>query len=156
MKAKKSENGSSFDVLEYNSDGTSAVVKTDIYLMDEDPLPDSTPNDVLVWYDNHQDEAGLADAFAAVSNKYWWIAGDLDFFDRKTLEFEEALRITKEWEAVHNKLERKICGILKKEGYRIPRRGRIHVLVHFMARYGYQNGSGWWIRTIPGESMLLS
>lgn len=43
-------------------------------------------------------------------------------------------------------LHDKIITILKAEGLLIPDDGRIEALYPFMARNGYRDGRGWWIK----------
>ena len=44
-----------------------------ILIMGFEPDPERTPEDVRQWYSQDRSEAGLAKAFAAASNKFWWV-----------------------------------------------------------------------------------
>lgn len=93
----------------------------------------------------------MAKAFAAASNKFWWVEDNIYDYPEGTPEHQEACRITDAWGAVMDELEHEIFAILRREGVEIPKTGRIGVLVPFMERNGYCDRGGWWVPKKPGK-----
>ena len=122
-----------------------------ILIMGFEPDPERTPEDVRQWYSQDRSEAGLAKAFAAASNKFWWVEDNIYDYPEGTPEHQEACRITDAWGAVMDELEHEIFAILRREGVEIPKTGRIGVLVPFMERNGYCDRGGWWVPKKPGK-----
>ena len=120
------------------------VVKEDIYVLAEEPLPGATPEMVREWYAENNGEQALAIAFAETFNKAWDLGMDIDFIERNTPEFEEALAITNAWFSLSDELEGKILDVLRTEGSIIPEEQIWDVLCLFMERNGYFYGNGWW------------
>ena len=96
-----------------------------ILIMGFEPDPERTPEDVRQWYSQDRSEAGLAKAFAAASNKFWWVEDNIYDYPEGTPEHQEACRITDAWGAVMDELEHEIFAILRREGVEIPKTGRI-------------------------------
>ena len=44
-----------------------------VAVMGVEPIPGWEPEDIQKWYSQHHNEAGLAKAFAAASNKFWCV-----------------------------------------------------------------------------------
>ena len=122
-----------------------------ILIMGFEPDPERTPEDVRQWYSQDRSEANLAKAFAAASNKFWWVEDNIYDYQDGTPEHQEACRITDAWGAVMDELEHEIFAILRREGVEIPKTGRIRVLVPFMERNGYCDRGGWWVPKKPGK-----
>jgi hypothetical protein len=118
---------------------------SDVVIMGSEPIPNLSPEDIQTWFTLHGDENGLATAFAAVSNKFWWVEDNVYDYKEGTPEYEEAVRITHAWGALMDELKDKIFAILKTEHIDIPKAGQIEVLKPFMERNGYCDGNGWWI-----------
>lgn len=76
-----------------------------ILIMGFEPDPERTPEDVRQWYSQDRSEAGLAKAFAAASNKFWWVEDNIYDYPEGTPEHQEACRITDAWGAVMDELE---------------------------------------------------
>ena len=125
--------------------GREVKLSSDIIVMDREPIPELSPEDVRAWFALHQDENGLAKAFAAVSNKFWWVEDNEYDYEKGTSEYEEAVRITDAWGVLMDELKNRIFDILKTEHVTIPETGQIDVLKPFMERNGYYDGNGWWI-----------
>ena len=114
-------------------------------VMGSEPIPGWEPEDIQKWYAEHHSEVGLAHAFAAASNKFWWLEGNIYDLEEGTSEHQEACRITDSWGDLMNTLQDEIFVILKRECVIIPEKGQIAVLIPFMDRNGYYNGNGWWL-----------
>ena len=113
--------------------------------MGSEPIPGWETEEIQEWYDQHHNEAGLAQAFAATSNKFWWVEDNEYDYEEGTPEHQEACRITDSWGDLMDKLKEEIFVILRNEGVAIPEKGQITVLSPFMERNGYYDGNGWWI-----------
>ena len=96
-------------------------------------------------YAEHHTESVLAQAFAAASNKFWWVEDNEYDYEEGTPEHQEACRITDSWANLMDNLKDEIFVILRNEGVTIPEKGQIAVLVSFMERNGYYDGNGWWL-----------
>ena len=57
-----------------------------ILIMGFEPDPERTPEDVRQWYSQDRSEAGLAKAFAAASNKFWWVEDNIYDYPEGTPE----------------------------------------------------------------------
>ena len=109
------------------------------------PSAESSIEEVRGWSSSHQTENGLAQAFAAASNKAW--REDDNVYDYKvgSKEYKDAVIIRDAWFALMKEYEAEIFAILRTEGICIPKTGQIDVLTPFMKRNGYREGNGWWI-----------
>ena len=117
----------------------------DIVLMMSEPIPNKTPTDVRIYFSERETEKDLADAFAIVSNKFWWVEDNVYDYEEGTPEYIAACAITDEWGALMDEYEERIFAILRNEGISIANRGK-SVLYPFMKRNGYRDGNGWWIK----------
>lgn len=120
--------------------------ETSVFLMDKEPIPGWTIDDLQEWYRCHPGESGLAEAFAAASNKFFWVADTEYDFEEGTPEQKEASERIALWGKTMDRLKEEIFEILKREGVEIPETGQITVLSPFMERNGFYDGDGWWIR----------
>ena len=59
-----------------------------ILIMGFEPDPERTPEDVRQWYSQDRSEAGLAKAFAAASNKFWWVEDNIYDYPEGTPEHQ--------------------------------------------------------------------
>ena len=119
----------------------------DITIMAEDPAKNLTieyakERSHIVW-----EESDIAELYANVDNRAWWIADEEDDYEEGTTEYQMARETTDKWFAVKKILREKIFDILRGEGVLIPKTGQIEVLCPFMERNGYKNCAGWWIKT---------
>ena len=119
----------------------------DMIIMAEDPAKNLTieyakERSHIVW-----EESDIAELYANVDNRAWWIADEEDDYEEGTTEYQMARETTDKWFAVEKILREKIFDILRGEGVLIPKTGQIEVLCQFMERNGYKNCAGWWIKT---------
>lgn len=115
------------------------------YLMTEEPIPWWTPDMIRQLYANNKTEYGLALAYAAASNKAWWVEDDIYGFEKGSPEYNNAVAVMDSWFEVTEELETEIFAILRSEGVSIPETGKRYVLQPFMERNGFLDGCGWWI-----------
>ena len=117
-----------------------------MFVMSQEPIPNMSASEVRAYFADKKTEKDLADAFAAVSNKFWWIEDNEYDYEQGSPEHKTACSVTDEWGALMEEYKNKIFKILISEGISIPATGQIEVLKPFMARFGYIDGNGWWIK----------
>jgi len=91
----------------------------------------------------------LVDAYVLVSNKFWSVADDLDDYDVGTEEYEKIRSVFDAWNEMLEKLDKRIMETAAEEellAERQPNSGTVKQLEAFMDKYGYRDGSGWWIK----------
>lgn len=114
-------------------------------IMGFEPYPNLTIEMAEEMYLSSGKEKELANIFAIVENKAWWIE-DMEYdYEEGTEEYIEAKQNTDCWFALADRIKEDIFEILCIEGIIIPRHGQIVALEPFMKRNGYVNGNGWWI-----------
>ncbi len=122
------------------------IINEDTYVMCEEPFPDLTIEKANQIFREIETEKDIADLFAVVENKAWWIEDEAYDFEEGTEEHKKAVERTAMWFALSDKLRDMIFDILKSEGVKIPEKRQIVVLEPFMKRNGFIDGSGWWIK----------
>ena len=119
----------------------------EIIIMAEDPAKNLTIEYAKERSQIVSKEADIAELYANVANRAWWIADEEDDYEEGTTEYQIAREMTDKWFAVEKILREKIFDILRGEGVLIPKTGQIEVLCPCMERNGYKNCAGWWIKT---------
>ena len=109
-----------------------------------DPAPDLDIEKARELILNISSEQELADLYADVCNKAFWIEDEEYDYDEGTEEHIKACQISDEWFNEEEKLREIIFYILRNEGIEIPESSQITVLSIFMERNGYRDGNGWW------------
>ena len=117
-----------------------------MYAMANEPVPNMNAAELRQYYADKQGEQDLADAYAIAHNKFWWVEDDEYDYEKGTPEYSAARAVTEEWCALMDEYRERIYTLLKSEGVVVPYDGRIEGLEPFMARHGYINGDGWWIK----------
>ena len=117
-----------------------------MFVMAKEPIPNMNAAEVKAYFEDKHTERDLADAYAITNNKFWLVEGNEYDFEEGTPENKAACAITDEWGAVMDEYKKRIVEILISEGVTIPATGQIKVLESFMARHGYADGNGWWIK----------
>ena len=117
-----------------------------MFVMAQEPIPNMSASEVRTFFADNKTEKDLADAFAVVSNKFWWVEDNEYDYEEGTPEHKMACAITDEWGNLMDEYKKRIFEILTNEGVVIPKTGQIEVLKPFMARFGYIDGNGWWIK----------
>ena len=117
-----------------------------MYVMAKEPIPDMSAAEVKAYFADKNSEKDLADAYAIAHNKFWWVEDNEYDYEAGTPEYNAACAITDKWAALMDEYKKQIFEILNSEWVTIPAAGQIKVLEPFMARYGYTDGNGWWIK----------
>lgn len=117
-----------------------------IMVMATEPEPHFTLENAYELYADANTEQKLADVFAIVENKAWWIEDNEYDFEEGTDEYVAARKRTDNWFGIADRIKHNIFEILRSEGIEIPKTRQITVLEPFMKRNGYRNGNGWWIK----------
>ena len=115
-------------------------------VMAKEPVPNMSAAEVKAHFADKHTEKDLADAYAITHNKFWWAEDNEYDFEEGTPEHKAACAITAEWGALMNEYKKRILDMLANEGVTIPATAQIKVLEPFMARYGYADSNGWWIK----------
>lgn len=121
-------------------------ISKDAFVMCQEPSPDLTIEKANEIFDKIETEKDIANLFAIVYNKAWWIEDEEYEFEEGTEEHRKAVERTDMWFALSDKLRNMIFDILRHEGVEIPDKGQIVVLEPFMKRNGFRDGQGWWIK----------
>ena len=130
----------------YVKGGMQMNLRQETVIMGGDPAPNITIEEMKVLAEHASTEREISVAFAAASNKSWWVEDKVYDYEEGTEEYKNACRITDEWFEVSDILKEKIFDILRGEGVIIPEKGQIAVLSPFMERNGYRDGNGWWVK----------
>ena len=90
----------------------------------------------------------LADAYATVNN-IWPIKEDEIYdYEEGTKEYERACLVSDSWSDLLEELEERAIEVASEEGMideNMKDAGTFYQLERFMNKYGYYDGSGWWI-----------
>ncbi len=132
------------DYVDESADFESSIPPGTVIIMG-DPAPDLDIEKARELILKISSEQELADLYADVCNKAFWIEDEEYDYDEGTEEHIKACQISDEWFYEEEILREIIFYILRNEGIEIPERGFITVLSIFMERNGYRDGNGWWI-----------
>lgn len=124
----------------------SMKVDKNFIVMASEPAPELTLERAREMYAAVFTEQDLADVFAVIENKAWWMEGEEYEYDEGSEEHKSACAITNKWFEIADRIRNDIFVILHSEGVEIPQSGQIAILEPFMKRNGYRNGNGWWIK----------
>lgn len=58
------------------------------------PFTDKSPAEIQSCFADRNTEKDLADAYAVISNMFWWTADNIDDYDEDTPEYRTACAIT--------------------------------------------------------------
>ena len=114
-----------------------------------DPMPDMSIEEmrqIIALISTTQD---LVDVYVAVHNKFWFVEDELYDYDKGTEEYERVLSVVSAWDDIMEALDKRIMETAAEEGLlaeRQPDSGTVKQLEAFMDKYGYRNGSGWWLK----------
>ena len=121
-------------------------VTKEMCVMCGEPSPELTIEKANTLFCEIKTEKDIANLFAVVENKAWWIEDEEYDFDEGTEEHRKAVERTDMWFSLADKLKDMIFDILKAEDVEISEKGQIVVLEPFMKRNGFKDGQGWWIK----------
>ena len=117
-----------------------------MFVMAKEPVPNMCAADVKAFFADKYTEEDLADAYAIAHNKFWWVEDNEYDYEEGTPEHKAACAITDEWCSLMKEYKTRIFEILIREGIDIPTTGQVKVLAPFMARFGYIDDNGWWVK----------
>jgi hypothetical protein len=115
-------------------------------VMGQEPLPNMSAEEVRAFFADKHTQEDLADAFAVASNKFWWVEDNEYDYKEGSPEHKTACSITDAWGNLMDEYKHRIFEILTSEGVIIPATAQVEVLKPFMARFGYIDGNGWWVK----------
>lgn len=121
-------------------------IPKDTFVMCGEPSPNLTIEKAYQIFNKIKTEEDIANLFAVVENKAWWIEDEIYDFEEGTEEHRKAVERTDMWFSLADKLKEMIFDILKSENIEIPDKGQIVLLEPFMKRNGFRDGQGWWIK----------
>lgn len=117
-------------------------------IMAGDPVSDVSIVDMRKIIASIDTEQDLADAFAMVHNKFWFIEDDVYDYEPGTEDYIRVRTVVDAWKEMMHALSDRIKDIMDRDHLHEPMdKGNPHP-VHepFMKRYGYRDGRGWWIK----------
>ncbi len=117
-----------------------------MFVMTTEPIPYMSVADVKDYFADKHTEKDLADAYAIAHNKFFWVEDNEYDYEEGSPEHKAACAVTDEWGALMDEYKNRIFEILTNEGVTIPETTQIKILEPFMAKFGYINGNGWWIK----------
>ena len=117
-----------------------------MFVMGKEPVPNMSVAEVKAYFANKHTQKDLADAYAIAHNKFWWVEDNEYDYEEGSPDHKAACAVTDEWRVLMEEYQNQIFLILISEGVTIPTTGQIKILEPFMARYGYVDGNGWWVK----------
>lgn len=118
----------------------------ELEVMLSDPLPNRTVAETETILSSYTTTQELADAYAAVHNKFLWIADNESDYDKCTDEYKKACDITDSWGELLNRFENAIVSLERKNECGENSFDKNNILKDFMKMHSYRDGHGWWIR----------
>ena len=106
-------------------------------------------NDLRQWLSENDTEFDLATALAQANMKVGRLMHDLS--DPDTEELRKVEEAYEEWWALYIEIKDKIIAILIEENssgnahHDLAEKRLHHLVMSFMERTGYRDGSGWWV-----------
>ncbi len=121
----------------------------EVVIHDDTSMQDISNEDIKKIIADIKTTKALADAYATVNN-IWPIKEDEIYdYEEGTKEYEEACYITDAWIKLLEGLENRAIKVAMEEGLideSMKDVGTFYQLERFMNKYGYYDGSGWWIK----------
>ena len=112
---------------------------------DEHMINNLKAGDVSKWYSEHHTEQDLADIYEAV-HEMWVYYEDCTYdYEEGTPDFENAMKVFEEWDALETQLEDDIMSALRKQGINADCLD-IKTLDTFMNLHGWEDHGGWYIK----------
>ena len=78
-----------------------------MFVMAQEPIPNMSASEVRTYFADKKTEKDLADAFAVVSNKFWWVEDNEYDYEEGTPEYKMACAITDEWGTLMDEYKKK-------------------------------------------------
>ncbi len=118
----------------------------ELEVMISDPLPNRTVAETETILSSYTTTQELADAYAVVHNKFWWVADNESDYDKCTNEYKKACDITDSWGELLNRFEDAIVSLERKTSAGEDSFIKNNVLKDFMKSHNYRDGRGWWVK----------
>ena len=118
----------------------------ELEVMISDPLPNRTVAEMGTILSSYMTTQELADAYAAVHNKFLWVEDNEYDYDESTDEYKKACDITDSWGELLNCFEDVIVSLERKNECGENSFDKNNILKDFMKKHSYRDGHGWWIR----------
>jgi len=119
-----------------------------VVILDGASMKDISIEDMKKIIANIKTTQDLADAYATVNN-IWPIKEDEIYdYEEGTKEYERVCLISDRWSDLLEGLEKRAIEVASEEGLideNMKDAGTFYQLERFMNKYGYYDGSGWWI-----------
>lgn len=122
------------------------------YILTDAPLSGVSPEEMLNWMKDNDDEQGLATALALVHGEVDWIDDELYDYEEGSQEYDTAYNTYRKWREIEESIYSRIMEILKAENdageshHQIENKGLHYIVKPFMERNGYIDGAGWWVK----------
>ena len=106
--------------------------------------------DLREWLSEFNTESGLAIALAQANMKVGWLLHELSDPDKRYVS--RVIIVFDDWRELYEELHSRIIAILKEENesgkakHNLEETRGHYVIMPFMERNGYRDGSGWWVR----------
>ena len=125
-----------------------SYINNDAVIMTSDPVPDVSIEDMRAIIASIDTEQDLADAFAVVHNKFWFIEDDTYDYEPGTEDYIRVCTVVDAWGELMDTLSDRIKEIMDRDHLHatMDKGNPQHVFEPFMRRYGYRDGRGWWVR----------
>lgn len=116
-------------------------VEQNMLILTDEPFCGCMPEDIRLKLFEPVEEHTLAEMFASVANKVGSLIHETD-------SDQWAIYALEEWHNIEQILVDQIVDVLIKDGslQKPPAKGWFPIIVPFMERHGYYDGSGWWIK----------
>ena len=121
----------------------------DTVVLGGDPLPDLSLEDMKKIIANIKTTEDLVEAFVIACYKYAFKEDETYDYEEGTEEYEKACAESDAWRDIQDDLVKRCLQIAKSEGLMdesLSDYGWQSKLERFMNKYGYYDGSGWWIK----------
>ena len=105
-----------------------------------------SPDDIRKWLEGNNSCQDLVDTFAVVCNQAFSVADNEYDYPQGSNSYQRAVEITDSWFILFDDLLNLVISFAREEGYSIPDSGYHYSLIPFIEKYGYTDGSGWWIK----------
>lgn len=123
-------------------------------IMGQDPLQGKTIEEMISIKDQISSKQQLARLYAAVDNKYSWLASDMDELAEGSDEYIKVSAVVDAWKKLAHELKDRVMANAEEEGLLgalKENQGYIWRIIPFMEKYGIRNGRGWWVTMSLGE-----
>lgn len=125
------------------------IVASGAVIYSGEGLPDISCDELRQAIQSTTDTKKIVDAFVIAHNKFWYIEDDTYDYEVGTLEYKRIRAIVDAWGKLMDDLEARVLQAAKAEDLwseQLANQGLIEQLKPIMAKYGYLDGRGWWIK----------